>query len=138
LGQIEPPVRTDCLIKRVFEPCLVSGIDIGIEKTFFTVLAVHVQDSMQLHLTFSQGTGLVRTQDIHTPEVLNRCQSFYYNLLVCHPFCPVGKVDTDNGRQELRSKPNCKGQGKEKRFKDRSVKVYIDSKDGDDEYESNL
>ena len=57
---------------------------------------------MDPHFALRQRAGLIRAEHIHAPEILDRGEPLHDHLLRGHPARTVGKIDADDGREELR------------------------------------
>ena len=64
--------------------------------------------------SLSDGTGLVGTQHVHRPKILNGIQPFDDDFFLRHGDSPLGKVDRNDHGQHLGGQPYCHCHGKEK------------------------
>ena len=93
---------------------------------------------MQPHLALGQRAGLVRAEHVHAAEVLDGGQPADDDPLSGHAACPVGQVDADDGRKQLRGQPDGDRHREEERFQDRPVQGDVDGEDGQDQQQGHL
>ena len=93
---------------------------------------------MEPHLSLGKGAGLVRAEHVHAAQILDGRQALDDDLLLGHALGPVGQVDADDGRQELRSEPHRERHGEEEGVEHRPVQVHVDAEDDDHENQSDF
>ncbi len=76
-----------------------------------------VLEARERNGVFRQGTGFVRTEDIHASKIFDGWQAFDDDPFMRHSESPSGKVNSDDNGQKFRRKPNGKGKHKQKRGK---------------------
>ncbi len=63
---------------------MVVAVQVAIVQHLLAEIAAHVHVLFEYDLALGEGTGLVGTQDIHRPEVLDGVQAFDDHFLTCH------------------------------------------------------
>ena len=108
-------VRKDGLVHQVLESGLEETVEIGMtQNAFFRILTtVGIDVFLQHNLVAGQGTGLVGTQDIHCPEILDGIQVFHDGLFFRHGQRSFRKVGRYNHREHFGSQPHGYRYGKD-------------------------
>src|SRR4030043_660160 len=92
---IQRTMSANGFIDRIFISRFKGGIEISIQQYLLIFMPICAHEGMQMHDSFSQSTGLVRTEYIHTTEVFNGGQTFDDDLLLCHTSSSMRQVDAD-------------------------------------------
>ena len=92
---------------------LITGLEIavqiGVAKDPAVVLPVDIQVIFQHNLVLGQGSGFVRAEDIHGPEILDGVQILDNGLLLAHRHCTFGKAGGHNHGQHFGGQPHRNG-----------------------------
>jgi len=123
----------DRFIDGIQKPRLEHGVQIGVKEDTFALFSLDVDCGVQPYYAFGQGAGLVAAQHVHTAESVDRREPFDDDLFQGHFFRAVGEINTDNGRQQLRSQSDRQRHGKEKRIQDRPGQRHVNGENRHDQ-----
>ena len=137
-GRLRARLGDDGRVDRVGVARLEGGVEIGVEARPLARLAAGIDDRVQPHLALGQRAGLVRAEHVHAAEVLDGRQPADDDPLPGHAPRPVGQVDADDRREQLRGQPDGDRHGEEERLQDRPVQGDVDGEDGQDQQQGHL
>ena len=120
------PGRHQRLVQGVFDARLEGRVEVGEAENRVRVPEVQVDCGLQSDAPLGEGAGLVRAEDIHAAQILDRFQPPDDHPAPCHGARPVGEGHAHDGGQQLRRNPHGQGHPVQQRFDGRPVQPVID------------
>ena len=100
----------DGFIHQVAQAGLMVAVQEGVAQDTLIHIAVHVERIFQHDAILRQGPGLVRAQDVHGPEILDRIEMLYDDLFPGHGDRALGEVGGHDHGQHFRGQAHGHGQ----------------------------
>ena len=100
----------DGFVHQVAQAGLMVAVQEGVAQDTLIHIAVHVERIFQHDAILRQGPGLVRAQDVHGPEILDRIEMLYDDLFPGHGDRALGEVGGHDHGQHFRGQAHSHGQ----------------------------
>ena len=100
-------------VHQVLQAGLEMAVEVGQEQHLLVLLQDHVTVLLQDDPVHGERAGLVRAEDVHGAEVLDRVQALDDHLLAGHGQRALGEADRHDHGQHLRRQPHRHRQGEE-------------------------
>jgi hypothetical protein len=122
-------VPEDRLIERALEPGLEVADQHRVDEHAVALLALHIAVPLEDDRVHRERPRLVRTQDVHGAEVLNRIEALDDHALARHRHGPFGETHGHDHGQHLGREPNRHRQGEEERAVPIVLRQAVDQED---------
>ena len=116
----------DSNVNQVLEARLEVAVQERVAQHAVVRLAVYVQVIFQHHLVLRERTSLVRAEDVHCAEVLNRVQVLDDDLLAAHGHGALRQRGGHNHRQHFRRQTDGNRNGEQPRLNPVAVAQTVD------------
>lgn len=126
-----PDVGEDGPVHEVLQPRLEEAVEVGVAEDAPAVVgaAVGVDVAFEHDLVAGQRPGLVRAENVHRPEVLDRVQVLDDHLLARHGDSSLREVCRDDHRQHLGREPDGHRHGEDEGLQPVALGDAIDQED---------
>ena len=122
-------ISENCPVNHIFYTGGIKGIHPGIVENQVGALSVTSQILLQDNIVLGQCSGLIRTEYIHRPQILNRRHIFHNRLLLRQELRPFCQRSVHNHRKHAGRNANRHGNSKEKCFQPVFLDQAINQKD---------
>src|SRR5580693_7769320 len=105
-------------------------------KDSFGLLAADIETSLQDDMVLSQRSRLVRAQNIHRAEILDRIEPLHDDLFARHGHRTLCEINRHDHGQHFRGKTDGDRYGEEQRFQPIVLSKTVDQEYGRHHYEN--
>ena len=121
--------RLDGGVEGILDPRLQRGVQMGEAAHLRGLVALRVHRRAERDDTFREGARLVRAQDVHAAQVLDRFQPPHDHPALRHHPRAAGEGDADDGGQQLGRDAHGQGHREQQRLDPRPVQQEVDGQD---------